>query len=104
MQMKSMFSPRELENHVERTEIEIIDETGSRRRKAKLPARVEVGELMGALVSKLSLPLFDAAGQPLTYHLDHKQTGNRIAADDSLSSAGVKDGDLIRISAEIIAG
>ena len=102
--MKSRFSPRDFENHGERVEVEIIDESGSRRRRAVLPASAEVGEIMGTLVSRLSLPLFDASGQPLTYHLDHKQTGTRLLEKDSLAFAGVKDGDLLRISAEILAG
>jgi len=102
--MKSMFSPRDNENHGERVEVEIIDESGSKRRRAVLPARAEVGELMGTLVSRLSLPLFDASGQPLTYYLDHKQSGARILEKDSLAGVEVKDGDLLRISAEILAG
>jgi len=102
--MKSMFSTPTTELSGERIEVEIIDENGTKRRRAKLPALAEVGELMGALVTKLSLPMFDAAGQPLTYHLDHKRTGARLLESESLAVAGVCDGDVLRISAEIIAG
>ena len=102
--MKAVFSPHAAERLGEHIEVELVDESGTRRRRAKLPARAEVGELMGVLVTKLGLPLFDPAGQPLTYHLDHKRTGSRLAERDTLAGAGVDAGDVLRLSAEITAG
>jgi uncharacterized ubiquitin-like protein YukD len=40
----------------------------------------------------------------LSYKFHHKQTGRQIADDETLEDAGVSDGDVLRLVAEITAG
>ncbi len=85
-------------------EVEIMDHTGSKRKRARLPDDAPVSRLISALITKMNLPTTDPSGQPMSYHLDHKQSGKRLRDDDTLSNAGVKTGDVLRIAAEITAG
>ncbi|HEY9207222.1 MAG TPA: EsaB/YukD family protein [Candidatus Methanoperedens sp.] len=85
-------------------EIEIMDTAGSKRKRARLPDDAPVNRMMPVLITKMNLPVTDPAGQPVSYHLDHKQSGKRLRDEDTLNNAGVKSGDLLRIAAEITAG
>ena len=85
-------------------EVEIVDHTASRRKRAELPDSVEVGKLVQALVTKMNLPTTDPSGQPVSYHLDHKQSGKRLREDQTLKAAGVSNGDVLRIFPRIEAG
>ena len=85
-------------------EVEIMDHTGSKRKRARLPDDAPVNRLISALITKMNLPTTDPSGQPMSYHLDHKQSGKRLRDDDTLSNAVVKTGDVLRIAAEITAG
>lgn len=85
-------------------EIEIMDHTGSKRKRARLPDDAPVNRLLSALITKMNLPTTDPSGQPMSYHLDHKQSGKRLRDEDTLNDAGVRPGDVLRIAAEITAG
>ncbi len=85
-------------------DVEIMDTTGSKRKKARLPEDAPVNRLISVLITKMNLPAIDPSGQPVSYHLDHKQSGKRLREEDTLDKAGVKSGDLLRIAAEITAG
>ena len=43
-------------------------------------------------------------GQPLSYKFHHKQSGRQIADEETLEEAGVRQGDVLRLVAEITAG
>lgn len=85
-------------------QVEVIDHTMSKRKRATMPDDVPIHRLLSVLITKMSLPTTDPSGQPVSYHLDHKQSGKRLREDQTLNSAGVKNGDVLRISAEITAG
>ncbi len=85
-------------------EIELMDHTGSKRKRARLPDDAPVNRLLSALITKMNLPATDPSGQPMSYHLDHKQSGKRLRDEDTLNDAGVRPGDVLRIAAEITAG
>jgi hypothetical protein len=59
--------------------------------------------LLPALVSKMGLPTNQGAN-PITYRLDHRTSGKRLADDESLSGAGVKEDDILSLFPEVTAG
>lgn len=81
----------------------IYDPTGSKKTPVELPADVPMRRLIPALVSKMSLPT-SQGGNPITYRLDHKDSGRRLGDDDSLKDAGVKDDDILSLFPEVTAG
>ena len=85
-------------------EVEVVDHTASKRKKAQMPDGVPVGKIISALITKMNLPTTDPSGQPVSYHLDHKQSGKRLREDQTLKSAGVRNGDVLRILPRIEAG
>lgn len=84
--------------------VEVVDHTASRRRKAEIPDSMSVERILATLVEKMGLPAVDPAGQPITYHLDHKQSGKRLRPDQTLKEAGVQNGDVLRVFPRIEAG
>lgn len=84
--------------------VEVVDHTASRRRKAEIPDAMSVERILATLVEKMGLPAVDPAGQPITYHLDHKQSGRRLRPDQTLKEAGVQNGDVLRVFPRIEAG
>jgi uncharacterized ubiquitin-like protein YukD len=87
-----------------KVEVEIVDHTASKRKKAELPDSVPVGRIISVLITKMNLPTTDPSGQPVTYHLDHKQSGKRLMEDQTLKNSGVQNGDVLRIFPRIEAG
>jgi hypothetical protein len=57
-----------------------------------------MSQLLQALVTKLPMPSNQA------YYLVHKETGKRLADNDTLASVGVQDGDTLRIVPDVVAG
>ncbi len=84
--------------------VEVVDHTASRRRKAEIPDSMTVERILATLVERMGLPAVDPAGQPITYHLDHKQSGKRLRPDQTLKAAGVQNGDVLRVFPRIEAG
>ncbi|MEM3085785.1 MAG: EsaB/YukD family protein [Halobacteria archaeon] len=84
--------------------VEVVDHTASRRRKAEIPDSMTAERVLATLVEKMGLPAADPAGQPITYHLDHKQSGKRLRPDQTLKQAGVQNGDVLRVFPRIEAG
>lgn len=85
-------------------EVEIVDHTASKRRKAQMPDNVPVGKIVSVLITKMDLPTTDPSGQPVSYHIDHKQSGKRLKEDQTLKEAKVQNGDVLRILPRIEAG
>ena len=90
----------------------ITDWAGGKAVTARLPTNAPVSQLLPALVKKLQMPkLSPPAGGPLEsalftklqlpsyrpYFLTHKESGKRLDDNDTPASAGVSDGDTLRI-------
>lgn len=82
----------------------IMDATGSRQQEATVPAAAPALRLIAKLVELLNLPMAGPDGQPLSYKFHHKASGRQLRNDETLSAAGVKPGDTLRLVPEITAG
>jgi type VII secretion system (Wss) protein YukD len=85
-------------------ELEVWDATGSKRQKVEVPDDVAVNRILVVLVERLSLPRQSPDGQIMSYKFHHKTTGTQLLDRQTLSEAGVKPGDVLRIQPEITAG
>ena len=85
-------------------DITVVDATGSKTEEATVPGNAAAGRIMAKLVELMELPSLGPDGQPLSYKFHHKQTGRQIADHETLEAAGVQDGDILRLVAEITAG
>ncbi|MCA9985935.1 MAG: EsaB/YukD family protein [Anaerolineales bacterium] len=81
----------------------IYDPTGSKKTPVELPADVPMQRLIPALVSKMGLPTSQGAN-PITYRLDHRDSGKRLSDSMSLADAGVKQDDILSLFPEVTAG
>ena len=54
-------------------------------------------------VRRLGLPT-EQSGQPVTYRLDHRETGQRIGDEQTLAEAGVQDQAVLTLLPEVTAG
>lgn len=80
------------------------DQTGSKTVEALIAPGVPVRRILPNVVAKLQLPSLGPDGQPISYSLDHKQSGRRLLEVETLESAGVGQGDELFLYAEMIAG
>jgi Mn-dependent DtxR family transcriptional regulator len=85
-------------------DITVIDATGNKTEEASVPEAVASGRIIAKLVELMELPSLGPDGQPLSYKFHHKQTGRQIDDHETLEQAGVSDGDVLRLVAEITAG
>jgi hypothetical protein len=85
-------------------DITVVDATGNKTEEASVPPAVASGRIIAKLVELLELPSLGPDGQPLSYKFHHKQTGRQIGDHETLEQAGVRDGDVLRLVAEITAG
>lgn len=82
----------------------IVDATGNKEQKVGLPDDIKCGIIMVKLVEKIKLPSVGPDGNPISYKFIHKVTGRQLLEMQTLSDAGVKDGDVLRLQPEITAG
>ena len=85
------------------TKVIIFDPTGSKKTPVELPADVPMRRLIPALVTKMGLPT-SQGGNPITYRLDHRDSGKRLSDDMSLNDAGVASDDILSLFPSITAG
>ncbi|WP_320670530.1 EsaB/YukD family protein [Patulibacter defluvii] len=85
-------------------DITVIDATGNKTEDATVPADASAGRIIARLVELMELPAVGPDGVPLSYKFHHKATGRQVADDETLPAAGVRDGDVLRLVAEITAG
>lgn len=85
-------------------DVTITDATGSREQLATVPDDAPAIRLIARLVELLTLPLTGPDGQPLAYRFHHRASGRQLRDDETLAGAGVSNGDMLRIVAEITAG
>ncbi|NQU43015.1 hypothetical protein HQ520_07005 [bacterium] len=84
--------------------VEIIDSTGNKRQTAELPDDASVDRIMAVLIDRMSLPRNSPDGALMSYKFHHKASGKQLQDDQTLCSAGVSEGDLLRVVPEITAG
>lgn len=85
-------------------DVTVIDVTGSREQKVSLPDDTPVRRVIAKLVEVLGMPIMGPDGAPLSYRFHHKASGRQLSDADTLLGAGVKEGDVLRLTPEIIAG
>lgn len=86
------------------TRVIILDQTGSKSVEAVIAETVTVDKILPNIITKLSLPVLGPDGQPMSYSLDHKEGGKRLREGETLTVAGVRDGDHLIVYPEIVAG
>ena len=82
----------------------IWDVTDSRSQQVEAPDDVPLARLLVVLVERMGLPINSPDGQIMSYKLHHKRTGQQLLDSMTLSEAGVRDGDELRLQPEITAG
>lgn len=85
-------------------DIIVVDATGNKVEEAAVPGDVASGRIITKLIGMMSLPAVGPDGMPLSYKFHHKQSGRQIADAETLEQAGVRQGDTLRLVAEITAG
>lgn len=85
-------------------DVTVMDVTGSREQVANLPDDAPVRRVIAKLVEIMGLPMTGPDGAPLSYRFHHKASGRQLGDTETLGSAGVKEGDVLRLTPEIVAG
>ena len=84
--------------------VTVFDSTENKRVPVELPDDAPANKLLAVLIEKLSLPKNGPDGAPLSYKFHHKNSGKQIQDQQTLSAAGVQNGDILRLQPEITAG
>ncbi len=84
--------------------VEVWDATGNKRITANLPRQQPVNRILVVLVDRMNLPRHSPDGQLMSYKFHHKASGRQLLDEETLSGAGVVDGDVLRVQPEITAG
>ncbi len=85
-------------------DVEIWDVTKEKKDLVELPDDAPVNRIIVVLVDRLNYPRYDPGGQILSYKLHHEATRKQLVDDQTLEQSGVKDGDILTLTPEIIAG
>jgi WXG100 protein secretion system (Wss), protein YukD len=84
--------------------IEVWDATGNKKQLVELPADAPVNRVIAVLVEKMNLPRYSPDGQLMSYKFHHKASGRQLLDDQTLASADIHTGDVLRLQPEITAG
>ena len=84
--------------------IEVWDTTGNKKQPVEVPGDAPVNRVIAVLVDRMSLPRYSPDQQLMSYKLHHRATGRQLLDDQTLASAGVQTGDVLRLQPEITAG
>jgi uncharacterized ubiquitin-like protein YukD len=84
--------------------IEVWDATGNKKQLVELPSDAQVARVIAVLVERMNLPRQSPDGQLMSYKFHHKASGRQLMDDQSLDSANVRNGDVLRLQPEITAG
>ncbi len=84
--------------------IEVWDATGNKKQVVELPSDAAVNRVIAVLVDRMNLPQHSPDGQLMSYKFHHKASGRQLLDDETLDSANVRDGDILRLQPEITAG
>ena len=85
-------------------DVTVFDSTENKRVPVELPDDAPANKLIAVLVEKLRLPKNGPDGALLSYKFHHKNSGKQIQDSQTLSQAGVRPGDIMRLQPEITAG
>ncbi len=84
--------------------IEVWDATGNKRQQVEVPVDAPVNRLIAVLIDRMSLPRNSPDGQMMSYKFHHRASGRQLLDSETLQSAGVRTGDILRLQPEITAG
>ena len=84
--------------------IEVWDTTGNKRQTVGLPDDAPINRIVAVLVDRMNLPRNSPDGQFMSYKLHHRASGRQLLDQQTLAEAEVRDGDVVRLQAEITAG
>ncbi|HYG75188.1 MAG TPA: EsaB/YukD family protein [Planctomycetota bacterium] len=84
--------------------VEVWDATGNKKVTVNLPRAAPVNRIIVLLVERMNLPRHSPDGQLMSYKFHHKASGRQLLDEETLQSASVKDGDVLRLQPEITAG
>jgi hypothetical protein len=84
--------------------IEVWDATGNKKQLVQLPEDAAVNRVIAVLVKKMNLPQHSPDGQLMSYKFQHRASGRQLLDSETLASAGVREGDIVRLQPEITAG
>ncbi len=84
--------------------IEVWDATGNKKQLVELPPDAPVNRVIAVLVEKMNLPRYSPDGQLMSYKFHHKASGRQLLDDQTLASADIHSGDVLRLQPEITAG
>lgn len=84
--------------------IEVWDTTGNKKQLVELPGDASVNRVVAVLVDRMNLPRQSPDGQMMSYKFHHRGSGRQLLDEETLASAGVRSGDVLRLQPEITAG
>ena len=84
--------------------IEVWDATGNKKQTVEVPADAAINRVIAVLVEKMNLPRHSPDGQLMSYKFHHRASGRQLLDAETLSTASVRDGDILRLQPEITAG
>jgi hypothetical protein len=84
--------------------IEVWDATGNKRQLVEVPSDAEINRLVAVLIDRMNLPRHSPDGQLMSYKFHHKKSGRQLLETDTLETARVEAGDILRLQPEITAG
>jgi hypothetical protein len=83
--------------------VQVWDAAGNRRELVGLPDDEPVNRILIKLAEKLNLPSRHPDGRLLVYKFHHATAG-QLRDEQTLGMAGIKEGEVLRIYHEMIAG
>ena len=84
--------------------IEVWDVTGNKKQLVELPGDAPVNRVIAVLIERMNLPRHSPDGQLMSYKFQHRGSGRQLLDEETLASAGVGNGDIVRLLPEITAG
>ena len=83
--------------------IAIHDPIGASKTIVEVPDDVPMNRLIPALVTQMNLPV-QQGSNPISYRLDQRETGQRLADDQTLAEAGIGADMVLTLQPEVTAG
>ena len=84
--------------------IEVWDTTGNKKQLVEVPRDAQINRVIAVLVDRMGLPRRSPDNQLMSYRLHHRATGRQLLDSETLASAEVQSGDILRLQPEITAG
>ena len=84
--------------------LEVWDATGNKKQLVEVPADAPINRVIAVLVERMNLPRQSPDGQLMSYKFHHRRSGRQLLDTQTLFTAEVRDGDILRLQPEITAG